>query len=197
MGLYISIQEVKVRLIGKVSFDDSGSDDNTLPTQLAQTLINQAEGDVELDLSQRYQAPFQTDSGQPFNQLPLRPTRLVIKTMCLNKACLYILDTDFGRGSAVSGEEYVKGLSKQYDRLLERCTSIFEDDFRQWKYPPLPSLMLTPSNAASDDGFAGQIYVTGSREGAYAGNNVNDPGHNFWNPGDDECESWLGENFRP
>jgi hypothetical protein len=41
--------------------------------------------------------------------------------------------------------------------------------------------MLSFGNASSDDGFAGQIYLTGSGEGSYAADSVNDPGTTFWN----------------
>jgi hypothetical protein len=184
MGLYISLLDVKNRLIGKVSFDDDGDDPNRMSAQLANLLINQAEGDVELELSPRYAAPFQTDNGAPFQNLPSRPTRQIIRTLCLNKAVMYILDTDFGRGSAINGEEYSKGLQKQYDWIVERAIGIIGkeevDAYRQWKYPPLPGLMLNYMNT-SDDGFAGQVFITGSGEGAYAAESVNDPSTTFWN----------------
>ena len=58
--------------------------------------------------------------------------------------------------------------------------------------------MLGGYNASADDGYAGQIYKTGSGEGGYAAEAVTDPGHTFWNPSDDECGfDSFGENFRP
>lgn len=201
MGLYISLPEVKVRLLGKVAFDDSGADENKMSAQLANMLINQAEGDVELDLSPRYAAPFQTEDGRPFSFLPPRPTKQVIKTLCLNKACLYILDTDFGRGSAINGEEYAKGLIKQYDALVKRMVGVIGDEevdaFRQWKYPPLPGLRFCVSNGTSDDGFAGQIFHTGHMGGEYAADSVNDPSVTFWNASEADIVDGSPGGFNP
>lgn len=196
MGLYISLLEVKVRLTGKVAFDDSGTDPNRMSAQLANLLIGQAEGDVELELSIRYAAPFQTDGGLSFMNLPSRPTRQIIKTLCLNKAVLYILDTDFGRGSIVNGEEYAKGLIKQFDWIADRCCILRGEKTRgdgngqegSWKFPPLPGLMLNYQNT-SDDGFMGQVYHATAGEGSYAGGAVNDPGKTFWNATADDINS--------
>lgn len=181
MGLYVSFEEVKTRLTGKVKFDESGEDPNTMSAQLAQMLLNQAEADVEMDLSPRYMAPFQTDSGGAFNLLPDRPTKQLIKTLVLCKVVSYIMDTDFGRGTAVDGENYTKLVDKQYKSIVGRIIKMIGDeDDRQWMYPPLPSLRLNYNNT-SDDGFQGQIYVTSEGEGAYAGDSVSDPSKTFWN----------------
>lgn len=200
MGLYIQLADVKVRLTGKVEFDDAGTDPNRMSAQLANVLINQAEGDVELELSPRYAAPFQTDSGQPFANLPPRPTKQIIRTLCLNKAVLYILATDFGRGSIVNGEEYAKSLDKQFDWLADRCMLLRGEAKRgdgngnegSWKYPPLPGLMLNYQNTA-DDGFYGQIYHATAGEGAYAGGAVNDPGKTFWNATEADINAGLDQ----
>lgn len=185
--LYISLPELKVRLLGKVAFAEQGEDDpNKMSNELAIMLMDQAEGDVELDLSPRYATPFTNAANQGFGFLPSRPTRQVIKTLCLNKACLYVLDTDFGRGSAISGEEYAKGLTKTYDSLIKRLIGVIGGDsgetdfYRQWKFPPLPGLALAAHNACSDDGFAGRIFHTTTGEGGYAADAVNDPSRNFY-----------------
>lgn len=192
MSLYITLKDLKTRLQGKVAFDDTGADENKMSAQLAYQLINQAEGDVELDLSPRFAAPFQTDDGHPFQNLPARPTKQVIKTLCLNKAVIYVLDTDFGRGSATDGDNYGKGLEKQYKSIVDRLMAREEDSFRTWKYPPLPGLRLSPHNEASDDGYAGQIYKTDSGEGSYAADSVNDPSTTFWNATESDIVSNEG-----
>lgn len=189
MSTYVNISELKIRLIGKVAFDDDGDDPNKLPTQLALQLLSQAEAEVELELSPRYFVPFMADSGSgtgTFSGLP-RATKQLIKTLCLNTACLYILGTDFGRGSAVQGEKYGKDLKNQYDWIVERAIGVYGgkdkelEAFRMWKYPPLTWLQLAPHNLKSDDGYAGQIYKSGSNKGDYAADSVNDPSVTFWN----------------
>jgi hypothetical protein len=203
LPIYISLTQVQARLAGKVSIDDSGEDPNKISAQLALELMDQAEGDVELSLSPRYAAPFQTDGGQPFQALCERPTKRIIRTLCLNAAVMYILGTDFGKGSAVSGDEYIKELRKQsksiIDRLMQREKSDEKELYRQWMYPPLPGLRLTVSNAASDDGFGGQIWLTGHDSGAFAANQADDPEATFWNGlGGGECDDGaLPSSWRP
>lgn len=186
--MYISIEMVKVRLAGKVRIDENSEDPNQMPLSLALELMDQAEGDIELELSPRYATPFEKDGGGGFNALSDRPTKRIIRTLCLNAAVMYILATDFGKGSAVNGDEYVKLLRKQSKSIIDRLMQREKDDdkelYRQWMYPPLPGLKLGAHNAASDDGFGGQIYVTGHDSGSFAANQVDDPSATYWNGGD-------------
>jgi len=72
MPLYITLEDVRLRLIGKVRFTTNPLDENKMSETLANRLIDEAEGQVELDLSPRYAAPFQTVSGTAFSNLPER-----------------------------------------------------------------------------------------------------------------------------
>lgn len=183
MALYIRFEDVRLRLVGKVRFTDNIDDDDAtrMPVALANALINEAESDVELDLSPRYYAPFQTDSGGSFGSLPQRPTRTILRTLCELKAVMRILDTDFGRGTAVNGEDYYTTTAKRYKDLLDRVMKTHENGFG-YVYPPLPGLKLNYQNEAADDGFKGQVlHHSNHQSGDYAAEQINDPTETFWN----------------
>lgn len=181
MGLYIKDDDVRTRLTGKVRFTDDTNDENRFPNKLLKRLIEEAEADVEHDLSPRYASPFQTDAGLPFAKLPTRPTQEMIRSICEMKAVVRVLETDFGRGSAVNGEEYLKTQRARYEAMLARLMKKRKDTFNQWYYPPLPGLKLNYMNMTADDGFAGQVLVTTDGFGDFPIKQVNSPGENFWN----------------
>jgi hypothetical protein len=188
MGLYVKFEEVRLRLIGKVRFTDNENDENRMYIPLANRLINEAEGEVEMDLSPRYHAPFQTDDGKPFDQLPSRPTKELLKTICEAMSVIRILETDFGKGSVADADKYASALRKRYDvnikKLLERKKSNTENlDMSGWRYPPLPGLKLNYNNIMADDGFAGKPMITGGKyAGEFAADQINNPATSFWTP---------------
>lgn len=184
MPLYITLEDVRLRLIGKVRFTTNPLDENKMPETLANRLIDEAEGQVELDLSPRYASPFQTVAGTAFSNLPERPTRNYLRTMCELMACVRILETDFGSGTVVDAEKYSEQLSKRYNKmvgfLLERKTHEGTEALGFAK-PPLTDLKLNYMNELADDGFMGQVLVTSSGDGSYPHKQINDPSENFWN----------------
>lgn len=183
MALYITREDVQVRLIGKVRFTELDSDENRMSIVLLDRLINEAEGDVELDLSPRYMAPFQTDAGTHYRNLPARPTKEIIRTLCELKAVIRVLETDFGYGTVVDGEKYKKEQEKRYstiiNRLLEKKKHGGEES--GWKYPPLPSLMLNYMNTEADDGYMGMVLSTSKGDGSFPSDRINDPSESFFN----------------
>lgn len=185
MGLYISFEDVRVRLIGKVRFTDLEDDDSgRMHISLANRLIAEAEGQVEYDLSPRYSAPFETVDGQPFANLPERPTKNFLRTMCELKSVIRILETDFGSGSAVDGESYMKNLVKRYEEMLAQLTERKKDGGgigQGFQFPPLPGLRLNYMNEEADDGFMGTVLVTTEGDGDYPAKQINNPGKNFFN----------------
>jgi hypothetical protein len=185
MGRYISREDVRIRLIGKVRFTESEEDENRMPFILLDKLISEAESEVEHDLSPRYLAPFVTIAGEAFAKLPERPTRNLIKLLCELKSVLLVLDTDFGRGTVNSGEEYAKGYEKRYKQTLDRIMEK-KDEGWGWKYPPLPGLQLNYQNREADDGFQGMVLTTGQGDGGFPAKQINDPSENFWNAELDE-----------
>lgn len=184
MGLYVSFDEVKIRLIGKVRFSDLEEEENKMYRLLADRLIAEAEGQVELDLSPRYVAPFQTDGGSPFRNLPERPTKNYLKTLCELMSCIRILETDFGSGTAIDGEKYAEKLRKRYNEMMELLLKRKTDAGTEaWGFakPPLPGLKLNYMNEMADDGFMGAVLVTGQNDGDYPQKQINDPSETFWN----------------
>lgn len=186
MGQYANEEKVKVRVRGKVRFTDSEDDDesdNKMGTRLLRTLIKQAEGEVELELSPRFSAPFTTDTDGPFADLPAM-TKNVLQSISEMKCVMLILETDFGSGSSTDSSKYTEALQKRYDKVIERCIGrrkVDGSESMQFAYPPLPGLKLNYQNEMADDGFMGQIHVTSSGDGDFPGKQINDPGETFWN----------------
>jgi hypothetical protein len=183
MALYISRDDVALRLKGKVRFTEDEEQEDRMPIALLDRLINEAEGDVEHDLSPRYSTPFVTDDGLAFKKLPARPTAEILRTLCELKACIRVLETDFGSGTVVDAEKYSASIAKRYEamvgKLLEKKKHGGEDS--GWKYPPLPSLKLNYMNTEADDGYMGQVLVTSRGHGDYPAGRINDPGETFFN----------------
>ncbi len=181
MGLYVSYEDVRLRLNGKVRFTDDPTDENRMSVRLANRLINEAEGKVESDLSPRYSAPFQTTEGTAFKNLPERPTKETIRTLCELMSVIRILETDFGSGSASNGDNYKKGAEERYNKMMEELMDLkdHEGGYKGYKRPPLPGLMLNYQNT-QDDGFAGAIHITGTDNGDFPSKRINDPSSSFW-----------------
>lgn len=189
MAKYIREEDVRIRLIGKVRFTENEEDENKMHVLLLRRLINEAESQVHVDLSNRYAIPFQTIDGRPFSCLPEYPSRDTIRTLCELKACIRVLGTDYGRGSAASSEAYTKELKESYkeiyDKLIEK-KKFNGEELEQWKFPPMLELRLAPHNYEADDGYMGQILVTSMERGDYPAKQINSPGENFWNGQVDE-----------
>lgn len=184
MGLYVQLEDVRVRLIGKVKFTTSEDDENKMHEDLANRLINEAEGQVEQDLSPRYAAPFQTSDGTAFRNLPSRPTREILRTLCELKSVIRILETDFGRGTIIDSDKYAVSIQKRYDSIVGQVLGkkkMNGEEAQGFAYPPLPGLKLNWMNSQSDDGFMGAVLTTSQGDGGYPSKQVNDPSESFWN----------------
>jgi hypothetical protein len=168
-----------------VRFTRDQKNENRMPVQLAERLINEAEGQVENDLSPRYLAPFVTDAGALFESLPSRPTKEILRTMCELMSVVRILETDFGRGTATDGDNYKKDILKRYTALHDQLLAKNMDRGSPsggWMYPPLPGLKLNYQNAMADDGFKGSVIVaSGSADHGYPNGQINSPSQNFFN----------------
>lgn len=197
MAQYTDPEQVKIRLRGKVRFSDDATDVNKMDSQLLNRLINEAEGQVEFDLSPRYANPFRSDDGSdaggPFRLLPARPTQEIIKTLCEIQSVLMVLNTDFGRSGSNDGTKYAEALEKRYEKILkqqlERRTYGGKES-GQWKYPPLPGLQLSYFNQDGDTGYTGQVLTTTTTQnhGNFPQSQINSPGESFFNGVIDEDE---------
>lgn len=193
MGRYISDNDVRIRLIGKVRFTDDLTAENLFQNTLLRDLIAQAEAQVEYDLSPRYAAPFVTDSGLPFTQFAnvaktdgrIWVAYNTIRQLCQQQAVILVLSTDFGRGTVVDADKYVSGLQKKYENSLNARVlakkKIDGSESSQWSYPPIPLLALNYMNTEADDGYMGQVLSTNQVNPQYPQFQINDPSENFWN----------------
>ena len=182
MGMYIAFEQVRIRLLSKVRFTTEEDDENKMHVALANRLIAEAEGQVEMDLSPRYASPF-TYGAEPFSAYePSHSTRSIIATLVELLSCIRILETDFGRGTAMQGDKYVETLQNRYDKIVEKLLMKKTDkgvEASGYKYPPLVGLRLNYMNECSDDGFAGQVLLTTVNSGDYPQKQINDPSMDF------------------
>ena len=207
MGQYTSIEAVKVRLQGKVQFTDdpeATGEDGKMTLALLTNLISEAEGQVEMDLSPRYLAPFATTNGQPFANLPARPTRAIIKTLCELMSAMRVLETDSGRASASDGSKYFETQAKRYKAIVfgaetEDGASLTpglmshkKGTYNTYALPPLPGLKLNYQNKA-DTGFHG-VVVNDSNfgDGNFPAGQINDPSEGFFNATLDDPDGNIG-----
>lgn len=192
MGRYITTEAIKIRLAGKVRFTDdpeAEGEEGKMGMALLNRLINEAESEVELDLSPRYAAPFLRADCAAFSTLP-QNTRVVVQTLCELKSVMKVLETDFGRGSAIDGSKYSEAQDKRYTRMvwgdeekgIPGMLSIRKDTYNTFRLPPLAALKLNYQNEAADTGFAG-IAVADSNfgDGAYPAGQINDPSEDLFN----------------
>lgn len=193
MPQYIKFEDVRLRLIGKVLFTDDENSENRMYKPLAIRLIDEAEGQVETDLSPRYAAPFINSNGGPFSTIPARPTANLIRTLCELKSVIRILETDFGSGTAVDAEKYIKNIAARYKDIVEN--NILKkvkgaEDQRQFAFPPLPGLKKAWHNTEADDGYPGLGPLVTSDRGHdmdIMQDRLSDPSQDFfsaWFPGD-------------
>lgn len=181
MPTYVTANDVKQRLLGKVRFTDDDTDENAVASGLLNDLIDEAEADVESVLSVRYEIPLCRESDQgAFTLLP-QTTKNTILSLMRVAAAKRVLHTDFGRGTAVDGDKYIEFLGADYEKRINRLIERREDCFNIFKYPPLPDLRLAAGNSEGDDGYAGSVMVTSDDYGAYASPQMESPGETIWN----------------
>lgn len=178
--LYTSVESVKARLTNKVQFQSGRTPvDGELPDELLCQIISDAETDVEMALRGRYAIPFRSAKKGDFANLPDHTKRAIRKVVDYKSAIL-VLETDFGRGSAVDGDNYSKNLKSQYKEAISLLMGVdlqAKNLDRVKVAPPLEDLMLARSNGKADDGFRGAIINTDDSldSASYAEDQINDP----------------------
>lgn len=185
MGRYISNNDVKSRVLGKVKFTTDNADENNFQENLLTEYVAQAEAQVEIDLSPRYASPFQNRAGQKWSNkaIPVGEYN-IIRNLCQLQAVIRVLETDFGRGTVVGADKYVEKIEKRYqsiisDKLLAK-KKLGNMETQQWSFPPL-QLKLNYFNSKADDGYMGQILNTTQVQPQYPQFQINDPSENYWN----------------
>lgn len=179
MGQYISREDVELTVKGKIKFSNDPDDEDRMPYKLLDRLIDEAESDVELELSIRYLTPFVGQDGTPFAQLP-KTTKRMIQLLTRMRVVMLLMDTDFGAGSALDGDNFTKGYIIQYNSMRKKAIAKVDNGWG-WSFPPLPNLRLQHGNSEADDGYKGMIMHTTEHKGAFPSAQINDPSQNFWN----------------
>jgi hypothetical protein len=183
MGRYVADADVETRIRGKVQLTDDPDSRDRMHVTLFRRLIAEAESEVELDLMPRYHVPFKATGGGKFSTLP-EVTKNIIRTLAELQSVMRILETDYGRGTVVNGEEYTEKLKKRYDSIVEKLMKRSEDSHRPgWAYPPMLGLELAYFNTEADDGFVGMpmnISPNGN-QASYPSKQINEPSESWWN----------------
>lgn len=188
--LYTTFASVKVRLTGKVQFQQNPEQvmQGELPDALLAQLISDAETVIEQRLRGRYAIPFQSINNGAFCNLPDHSQRALRRAVDL-QATIEVLRTDFGRGSHVSGENYFKSttdeLKKYIDELLGRDPEAANDKRDRYRFtPPLEGVLLSPQNREADDGFKGMLINSDANHNeaeSYAQGQINAPQRSYVN----------------
>lgn len=188
--IYTTVDNVKVRLASKVQFQNDPSVvlDGELPNLLLSQLIVDAETEVEQDLRGRYAIPFQSKRTGQYVDLPDHSQRALRVAVDL-RSVIMVLETDFGRGTAVNADGYVKSAKEHYDeyinRLLGRDAEGKNDKIDRFRrVPPLDDVLLAPTNSKADDGYHGMILNSDqSTHGpeTYARDQINNPAASYLN----------------
>lgn len=192
--IYTTVDSVKVRLAGKVQFQEDPEDlaNGELPNALLIQLIVDSETEIEQDLRSRYAIPFRSIRSGFFKDLPDH-TKRAIRMAVDMKSVMNIIDTDFGRGTHINADGYKKNLVKHYEILIARLLGKDMQGEAQYvgtskierfkKSPPLEDLLLAPTNKA-DDGYSGMIINTDKSTHdavTYAEEQLNNPAISYLN----------------
>jgi len=160
---YITLQMVKSSLDGKVTFSNTNtkylSDNQVLDN------IEDAESWVERILSRQYiiNPALMGVNGEPFNEIVPPSTSKAIQKLCVLQACIYIMETEFGKSEGTRGESYLENYIQRFERL-EHDILGKDPKSDQYLFPPFPGLMLDPQSSFYQKGVARPMVVgVGSR----------------------------------
>jgi len=164
---YITLQSVKRDLDGKVQFSNDNpkyvSDNDVLNN------IQSGEAWVERILSRQYVVSPQltgvdiNGNDIPFNQITPTSTIYDIQKLCLLKTCIFLMETEFGKGEGVRGQSYRDNYIERLNNLEHEIIGI-DQISGQYLYPPLPGLKLDPQSSFYQKGIPfPRVSVMGSR----------------------------------
>lgn len=165
---YITLQSVKRDLDGKIQF----SNDNPKYVSDNDVLNNIAIGEswIERKLSRQY---FISPNGFvgvdingkdiPFNEIPYQSTIYDIQKLCLLKTCIFLMETEFGKGEGVRGQSYRDNYIERLNELMHDIIGI-DQISGQYLYDPLEGLKLDPQSSFYQKGIPfPRVSVMGSR----------------------------------
>lgn len=183
---YTRLQEVKNRLAGKVSFTDDPEDLTAMSEQLFRRLCAEAEAEIDLDMSSRYEVPLVASDSGTFEGLP-ESSKNILRTLSEIYCVTRVLETDFAMngGGAVDAQNLYEQSMNRYKQIMEKLTGTKKDGGsgqNQFKYPPLKGLRLAYFNSEADDGFRGMVLVSRGESNSmdFAGKRINSPSESFF-----------------
>lgn len=185
--------EIKQFLESKIRFAETGSlEENAMTQAFFETVVSQAESQLEIDLMMRYDIPLRAQDST-FEKLP-EGTRLIIRTAAELISVVRLLETDFGRGTSANSEKYTERLEKRYNKIVEGLMEVKKDTYQTWLRPPLAGLQLAYCNQG-DTGFRARVHNTSTQthHADYAIDQINDPGENLFNGTFDKLDLGTGE----
>ena len=158
---------------------------NRFSNKLLKRLVSEAESQVEHDLSERYEIPFVHMNTDEWDDLPDRPTKNIIRTLCELQGVIRVLETDYGRGTIVNGDDYADKQRARYDKMIGELLAKKGVNLG-WQKPPLLDLKSAYFNDQSDDGYAGMvIHHSDLTGGNYPEGQITDPSKGWWNINDE------------
>lgn len=185
---YTTVDNVKVRLISKVQFqqDPAVIEQGEIPDALLHQIIRRAESKVELDVRSRYAIPFRSKRTCQWADLPEHTKSPLLELIDL-MAVRMVLGTDFGRGTHVNAEGYVSTVKEEYSAqlllVLGRDSEASNEKRDRYRFsPPLEDLVLAPTNREADDGYKGMIINTDQSQNdaaSYAADQINNPARSY------------------
>jgi hypothetical protein len=184
---YITLDDVKSRLIGKVEFDDGTlnqpDDMYVLSDDLLSQYVCQAESEVEFELSPIYVIPFVTDSNPPLPYIDLDATAYnLLRTLFLNRACIMVMETEFAKDTGVKGEHFIDNMNAQYKRIMGNLTKRSPEG--RFLYPQIGNLAVNGSRFVVTGTLGAPVASGGGDTSAleYANRQGNNPATNVWFP---------------
>jgi hypothetical protein len=126
---YTSVEEVRVRLRGKTETNSTSSSDISLNRSNDNSYSNLsdaeylmhiivAESDVSTSLSKYYVVPFCCEDDRPFEELP-DTTRVIITSLCIDRAIYIILTNYFGGGFGNLSEDFIETQEKIFNKRID------------------------------------------------------------------------------
>jgi hypothetical protein len=184
---YITLQDVKIRLIGKVEFDEGTLSQNddvyVLSDELLIDFICQAESEVEVDLSKIYTVPFVTFDTPPLPYLNLAPTALnFLRKLFITKSCLIVMDTEYGNDTGVKGQSFIANLTRQYDNSIKNMMKRTPEG--RFETPPVYGLSVNNNRFMADKVLSAPTAMVLEQFDSlgYANSRMTDPSRSIFYP---------------
>jgi hypothetical protein len=178
---YTNLNLVKLRLRGKVTFDNT--DPGYVTDEEALNYIQDAESEIETRLNRQYVIPFVSSENLPFSEITSRHTIQRIQTLCTIMSAILIMPVYFGRSEGVRANDYIDNEEKTLERKLKELTE-WDPKSGSWLSIPMEDLKQNPKASFYSQGAPAPHTVTlGIRAhdlGSRVIRRITDPTRNIW-----------------